>query len=172
MRLTGDVYGGSLIQQQVAMSAVSWCADILIPKIRRINIDVNARPLKRAAKKFAHEEIYGYCERITNRDYCIEVEKHLKVYDFVTTICHEMVHVMQYSLGLMVEKKVGIMWKNRVCHIEDYSRLPWERQASRMELKLCNGFFKYQGFSVIPDRELTFHKYRHALNKIRLDTGQ
>jgi hypothetical protein len=77
----------------------------------------------------------------TNREFEIEVSKDLSLRDFVTTICHEMVHVKQYARNEMTD--TGMRWKSkRVPEKTKYYDLPWEKEAYRMQDKLAEHVWK------------------------------
>jgi len=65
---------------------------------------------------------------------------------FAQTVCHEMVHVMQWVKGLLKDRvyprKLGyrILWKGKSYKGVPYSKQPWERQAHAMENKLFKKF--------------------------------
>ena len=103
--------------------------DTLMPRMRTLDIEVKIRKISGDA--------VGYCmQEDTNRMFTIDVQKDLSLRDFITTICHEMVHVKQYARNEM--DCYGRKWKTKV--ISDkvgYYDLPWEKEAYRLQDKLA-----------------------------------
>ena len=72
----------------------------------------------------------------------------LKDDDFITTILHEMVHVMQYATGKMKDlnnQGSTVYWRGYNYSNYEYRRQPWERQAYRMQEILLREWKKYVG---------------------------
>lgn len=103
---------------------------------------------------------FGFCyEGENNRDFTIEIDKRIpkmpkKIHGykdarhaFIETVCHEMVHVMQTAKGTLKDRFRGgykKFWKGKDYTGTPYSKLPWERQAYRMQGKLLKGYLKYE----------------------------
>ena len=108
--------------------------------------------------KCLEEGAAGYCYALeTEREFEVLIDK--RIYpnnrnEFILTVCHEMVHVMQTAKGLLVDRvrpsKYGYRkhWKcARTNTIKDYSKTqnskrPWERQAYRMQNKLLKKYLE------------------------------
>ena len=113
-----------------------------MPRHRTLDITIE---LNRCADTGA----LGYCcVGDHNREYVIEIDNRIyknDIEEFITTLCHEMVHVMQTAKGVMRElsrPRMRMMWKG-IDHTDTpYSRQPWERQAFRMQKKLANEFIR------------------------------
>jgi hypothetical protein len=75
-----------------------------------------------------------------NRQFEIEISRNLSLRDFVTALCHEMVHVKQFARKELCAEVSGSLtrWKkSKVSESTDYWDLPWEKEAYRMESKLA-----------------------------------
>lgn len=120
--------GGKAHEREIAYKTVHWCIKKLLPKYRTLDITVKIKKL---------DGVFGYCmEEDTNRTFTIEVAKGLSLYDLVSTICHEMVHVKQYAKREM--DGYGLRWKkSKVAEGTCYADLPWEKEAFRMEKNLA-----------------------------------
>ena len=137
-----DVTGGTKKQRQLAYEVAEFCIEKLMPRHRTLDITIE---LNRCADTGA----MGYCcVGDHNREYVIEIDNRIYKHDikeFITTLCHEMVHVMQTAKGVMRElsrPRMRMMWKG-IDHTDTpYSRQPWERQAFRMQKKLANEFIR------------------------------
>ena len=141
MNLIG-VTGGTKKQRQLANEVAEFCIEKLMPRHRTLDITIE---LNRCADTGA----LGYCcVGDHNREYVIEIDNRIyknDIEEFITTLCHEMVHVMQTAKGVMRElsrPRMRMMWKG-IDHTDTpYSRQPWERQAFRMQKKLANEFIR------------------------------
>ena len=141
MNLIG-VTGGTKKQRQLAYEVAEFCIEKLMPRHRTLDITIE---LNRCADTGA----LGYCcVGDHNREYVIESDNRIyknDIEEFITTLCHEMVHVMQTAKGVMRElsrPRMRMMWKG-IDHTDTpYSRQPWERQAFRMQKKLANEFIR------------------------------
>ena len=124
-----EVTGGKKYQRDIAQKVVYAMIDTLMPRMRTLDIEVKIRKISGDA--------VGYCmQEDTNRMFTIDVQKDLSLRDFITTICHEMVHVKQYDRNEM--DCYGRKWKTKV--ISDkvgYYDLPWEKEAYRLQDKLA-----------------------------------
>ena len=124
-----EVTGGKKYQRDIAQKVVYAMIDTLMPRMRTLDIEVKIRKISGDA--------VGYCmQEDTNRMFTIDVQKDLSLRDFITTICHEMVHVKQYARNEM--DCYGRKWKTKV--ISDkvgYYDLPWEKEAYRLQDKLA-----------------------------------
>ena len=137
-----DITGGTKKQRQLAYEVAEFCIEKLMPRHRTLDITIE---LNRCADTGA----LGYCcVGDHNREFVIEIDNRIyknDIEEFITTLCHEMVHVMQTAKGVMRElsrPRMRMMWKG-IDHTDTpYSRQPWERQAFRMQKKLANEFIR------------------------------
>ena len=137
-----DITGGTKKQRQLAYEVAEFCIEKLMPRHRTLDITIE---LNRCADTGA----MGYCcVGDHNREYVIEIDNRIyknDIEEFITTLCHEMVHVMQTAKGVMRElsrPRMRMMWKG-IDHTDTpYRRQPWERQAFRMQKKLANEFIR------------------------------
>ena len=96
-----------------------------LPRIRKLDVVIRLTDLKGVAD--------GYCHPVEDRLYIVEVEKRLKLKEFVRTICHEFVHVKQFVKKEM-EMSDKVRWKNTTYgYGTAYSRMPWEKEAFRLQ---------------------------------------
>ncbi len=141
MNLIG-VTGGTKKQRQLAYEVAEFCIEKLMPRHRTLDITIELN-------RWADTGAMGYCcVGDHNREYVIEIDNRIyknDIEEFITTLCHEMVHVMQTAKGVMRElsrPRMRMMWKGIDHTNTPYSRQPWERQAFRMQKKLANEFIR------------------------------
>lgn len=115
-----DVHGSSAYKKRYATNAIRYCLAVLLPNIRSIEIEVKLSKCSGAM---------GYCTTGDNdRHFCLEVNHEQSLKEFITTICHEMIHVKQHVLGEYdITNHRGI----------DYWDQPWELEAIDGEKQLA-----------------------------------
>jgi hypothetical protein len=128
------VTGGNKVQKDIALKTVHWCLKKFLPRHRTLDIDIQIKSLKGAA--------YGWCMQEDDREYVIEIERKLSMFEFVGTLCHEMVHLKQYVRKELRETNGNTMWKTKVYNNVNYADAPWEKEAYRLENKLAHDCFE------------------------------
>ena len=92
------------------------------------------------AGEFVHRCVeggIGFCTNWGNREFEIEIEKELGLREFITALCHEMVHVKQGVRGELTEATGQQYWKGKNHTETEYWSQPWEKEAYRKERKLA-----------------------------------
>lgn len=93
----------------------------------------------------ASDEHYGSGKRIPEW-FTIELDTTMDSMQLFAVLCHELVHVKQYTTGQLRERhypKYRKMWKDKDITNTCYSQSPHEREAYRKELKLLSGFIEW-----------------------------
>lgn len=125
-----EVKGGKGYQRDIAHKTVAYCIKQLLPRHRTLDIEVKLVTIKSDATGYA---MVGD----TNRQFEIEIDKNQTIKEFVTTICHEMVHVKQYA-----RKEIdGIhqRWKGvDLPKGTKYYDYPWEIEAYDLQEDLAD----------------------------------
>jgi hypothetical protein len=108
-----------------SFTSLVYCSRILV-QIERgyiMNIEV----------KLTDCSAYGYCLMTdSNKNFELEIRKGMRLYDLVSTVCHEMVHVKQYYRKEMDDRTSR--WKSRKLPEEmSYMDRPWEKEAFKLE---------------------------------------
>ena len=133
------VTGGTKYQREVASKVVYWTAKKLgIHRMRTLYIQAVLSKIKNAD---------GYCsmEDDEKRTFTIEVNKTLKLRQLIMTLIHEMVHVKQFARNEMIDYPTNgrYRWKSKtVPQNIPYEKMPWEREASRLQEKLTDEFWR------------------------------
>lgn len=71
------------------------------------------------------------------RDFFVEVDTSVRKRTLLTAIAHEMVHIKQFALNELVEKRNGsVVWKRKRLDNLDYYEQPWEIEAYGREAGL------------------------------------
>lgn len=131
---TIEVIGGTKEKKELAEKITVWYIKKMMPRMRTLDITIKLTKCK------TKDNAYGYChETDNNRTFEIEIDKDLRMYDFVSTMCHELTHLKQYAKGDMVALEDGrtrwkkVIYSNKV----SYANQPWEKEAYRLEEQLA-----------------------------------
>jgi len=120
--------GGRKKEREIAHDVVAWCINKMMPRMKTLDIEV----------EFEKLDVFGYCALgDTNREFTLSIQKGLSLYELVSTICHEMVHVKQYARKELRYVKGATMWKKKSYVNVDYNDAPWEKEAFGLEDKLA-----------------------------------
>lgn len=133
-----EIFGGTKAKQELAYKVVAWYLKKMMPRMRTLEIEVR---LTNCYKNGA----YGYCMMgDNNRGFEVEIDKNLRLYDFVSTICHELTHLKQYARGEMKQLDCGkVRWKKTIYSKDvSYDDSPWEKEAFKVENKLAMQCFE------------------------------
>ena len=130
---TVEIKGGTAKQKELAHKVVGWYLKKMLPRYRTIEITV------KLTNCMSRDGAYGYCMQYGDREYEIEVDKSLRLYDLVSTLTHELNHLKQYVRNEMVSLDGNyIRWKKKVYPTSmSYADYPWEKEAFRLERQLA-----------------------------------
>jgi len=110
----------------LAEEVVAFCVQELMPRMRTLDICIEVSD---------ETDVCGYCMAVDKREFVIEVKEDLDKLEFVSTLCHEMVHVKQYARGeLDIDGKMS--YKTH----EEYMNLWYEKEAYEQEVVLTKKF--------------------------------
>jgi len=129
-----EVTGGKKAERAIAQETVEWCLKKLLPRYRTIDVAV----------EFSKIDAYGYCmeEDDKGRLFTITLRKGLGLFELISTICHEMVHLKQYARRELRNVNGNTMWKKKAYNNIDYWDAPWEKEAYKLEGKLATECFQ------------------------------
>lgn len=128
------IVGGTQSQKSLVLKVVTWYLKKVLPRVRTLDITIK---LTRCMDK---SNVMGYClELDDHKTFEIEVDKNLRLYDMVSTLCHELTHLKQYYRKEMVHLDCGrIRWKKKVYkETFEYDKQPWEKEAFKVETQLA-----------------------------------
>ena len=126
------VSGGNVAEKRMVENIGSWCIKKLLPRYRTINLHFKL-------KKLPHGE-YGYCQPIDEKckSFVVIVQRGLKLFDIITTVTHEMVHVKQFVRKELEEECGRQKWKKKfISESTEYRQLPWEKEAFKLQDELA-----------------------------------
>tara|TARA_B100000519_G_scaffold153733_1_gene134854 strand:+ start:291 stop:752 length:462 start_codon:yes stop_codon:yes gene_type:complete len=138
-----NVSGGLLDQRNLTEQIIEHCIDQLLPRHRSLWIEVELK------KIYPKENAVGYCQDDGGNMFTIEIDKMQNLYDFILTICHEMVHVKQNVRRELTERGLRHYWYGQL-HT-DRRNEPWELEAWKLQKKLANSFIRQETNWLVKD---------------------
>ena len=129
-----SIIGGTKSQKALVYKIVAWYLKKVLPRVRTLDITVK---LTRCMEK---SNAMGYClELDDHKTFEIELDKNLRLYDTVSTLCHELTHLRQYYRKEMVNLNYGrVRWKKKTYKESlSYEKRPWEKEAFKIETQLA-----------------------------------
>lgn len=128
-----EVIGGPAKEREIAEAVARWCIKKLLPRVRTLNIKI----------KIAKCDAYGYAHYTDDhKTFEIEIKKGMKLYDLISTVCHEMVHAKQYYRKELTHIGPELAWKKKLYSDTKYADQPWEKEAFKLEEELALECFK------------------------------
>lgn len=134
-----DITGGRKDQRDVAEKIVFFMLQRLgLGRVRTLDIQVDIK--KNLFNQTGGEAFH--LEGENHKHHEIEIDADLGFRDFVTAICHEMVHLKQSYRKELIQKDNKMFWKGRDCTGVDYLEQPWEKEAYKLQDKLALDVWK------------------------------
>jgi hypothetical protein len=135
--------------KRLCQDVVCWFLNEYLPRYK-IQLEILHRGLNR-------EKVYGFCDCISNkpnpRKFLIELNTHMKREEYIRTLLHELVHLMQFTKGDLRFKKGKLFYKNVSINEYGYWKQPHEVEAHEWEEKL---YYQYQQY-ILNRKILPFH---------------
>ena len=132
---------GRKFETEIAEKVVYHMAHELMPRIRKLTILIDFQ--KNLEEK---DGMMAYCMDMEDRNFEIGVDRDLLkkhgLREFITAICHEMVHVKQNVRGELMEKDGKQLWKGTDCSDIEYMEQPWEKEAYKLQDELALKIWK------------------------------
>jgi hypothetical protein len=139
------VTGGKEYQRKRVESMVHFCINMLMPRMRTLDITVKLCSPKGAM---------GYClELDTKRQFEIEASNKLSLRKLLETIAHEMVHVKQYARRELHPTTDAWCGKTYNPKKVSYWDLPWEIEAHGRE---CGLFVRWAEANNLGNKNWTY----------------
>ena len=132
------IRGGRKNQRQLIKDAIEFSLDKLLPRTTTVDIHVY---LNRGIKGAE-----GYCSFEDTKSFELEMDPRMSDKDLVLTVMHEMVHVRQYVKRQLrpVNFCNAHKWLGKIYDEDkvDYLKLPWEKEAYKLQEVLYKQFSK------------------------------
>lgn len=125
------IKGGTKTQQRVTDEAARVFIKQLLPRKRTLNIDITIRNTLK-------ENAAGYCTHEDRDQFHIELHNRGNLFDYLSFLAHELVHVKQYSNRELVK----YCWMGVDYFDVAYSKLPWEKEAWSAQYPMSKKYIK------------------------------
>ena len=125
------IKGGTKTQQRVTDEAARVFIKQLLPRKRTLNIDITIRNTLK-------ENAVGYCTHEDRDQFHIELHNRGNLFDYLSFLAHELVHVKQYSNRELVK----YCWMGVDYFDVTYSKLPWEKEAWSAQYPMSKKYIK------------------------------
>ena len=125
------IKGGTKTQQRVTYEAARVFIKQLLPRKRTLNIDITIRNTLK-------ENAAGYCTHEDRDQFHIELHNRGTLFDYLSFLAHELVHVKQYSNRELVK----YCWMGVDYFDVAYSKLPWEKEAWSAQYPMSKKYIK------------------------------
>jgi hypothetical protein len=132
-----QAFGATKSKRALAEDVAYFCINEMMPRMKTLDVCIHLDKLPEAD---------GYCLAVTDREFQLEIEKTLTEDDFITAVCHEMVHVKQFARGetkdinRFTKQWQGTEYLSAYSTIDEYMALPWEKEAYELQEVLCNSY--------------------------------
>ncbi len=142
-----DSNGGTQAMRTIAEDVCYETLKHLMPRKRNLDLDILiTNTLKEGAYGFAYQAPADEEGPATSY---IEIEnKPVNLYSFIETLCHECVHIKQYTRNEIKEIRGKTMWKGTDHTDTAYYRQPWEKEAWGVQKELAKTYLKRKGKSM------------------------
>lgn len=140
--------GGTKTQRNLAESALRFFVKKLMPRKRNLRIDLQI-------KNLIKDEIVGLCEHMGGNEVVIESHNRGNLYDFISFLAHESIHMKQYVTGELKTTDRKETWHGKDYTGVPYKKQPWEVEAWTGQHKLAKEFIKNEmGITLKESKEL------------------
>ena len=134
------IRGGRKAQRELIKASIEFSLNKLLP--RTTSLDIEVRLNRRI------EDAEGYCLSEDHKTFELEMDPRLSDKELAITVFHEMVHVRQYFKRQLRDEAFGNVktWLGKM-YCEDavgYYKLPWEKEAFKLQEVLFKQFAKPQ----------------------------
>jgi hypothetical protein len=128
--------GGRKAHRELAEKVCYFMIKKLMPRHRKIVVGIEFQ-----ANLEKNDGMMAYAMDLEDRVFEIGIDRDLMknhgLREFITAVCHEMVHVKQYVKGELKYTGGKELWKGRDCTDMEYMEQPWEKEAYRLQDKLA-----------------------------------
>lgn len=137
------VKGGSKLEKQLVRSISKFIQETYFPRRKAVKIDF------KITRMMASGEGYnGLCYRQDKAgEFEIFIDRSMSAKDFIKVVIHEMIHVKQYLLRELVDRKnkdsYKTYWKGVDHTSTEYENQPWELEAYELQEKMYPKFLAW-----------------------------
>jgi hypothetical protein len=130
-----DIEGGTKTQKNIAEEAVRFYIKKLMPRKRSLIIDLKIRNLLK-------DDLAGLCERVDKNYFILETHHRGNLYEFLSYLAHEVIHLKQYATGELNTSGKKELWNGEDHTDTPYRKQPWEVEAWSNQHALAKDYIK------------------------------
>lgn len=123
--------GGTKTQRNLTEQAARFIIGELVPRKRKLELDIMIHSMK---------GYYGLCEHVDTNEFEINIHSKQNLYQYITTLAHELVHMKQYIRGELKSDCRKMSWMGKDMSDLPYSKQPWESEAYDLQHDLAKNF--------------------------------
>lgn len=144
-----SIEGGTAKQRDLGEYALRYYVKKLLPRKRKLNIDLRISNLLK-------DDIAGLCEHVGNNEFVIDSHHRGNLYEFLSYLAHETIHLKQFAKGELKFSRHREMWKGEDFTDVPYKQQPWEMEAWDGQHALAKDFIKKElGITLKAAKELS-----------------
>lgn len=106
-----------------------------MPRKRSLSIELQIKNLLK-------DGLAGLCEHVDRNSVIIEAHNHGNLYDYISFLAHESIHMKQYVTGELKASSNSLFWNDKSYAGVPYKKQPWEIEAWNGQHKLAKEFIK------------------------------
>jgi hypothetical protein len=123
-----DIQNGTKTQRKLCKNVIAWYDENFLDDYA---FDLTIQHLELDVEHSGFMYVSGNLENPD--DFTIEIDKNLRVEEYIMTLIHEMLHIEDYIKGNLTEVNGSRYWNGIYYESEDYENQPWEVRAAELE---------------------------------------
>ena len=141
--------GGTKTQRDLTEDAARYIIKQLLPRKRSLFLDIHIHNILK-------EDAVGYCMKVDRNEFELELHNRGSMYEYISTLAHELVHLKQYCNRELIFKHMKQYWMGVDMTDVPYEKQPWEKEARKLQDKLANDYIESEtDYTVIECEELS-----------------
>jgi len=141
--------GGTKTQRNLTEDAARYIIKQLLPRKRTLYLDIHIHNILK-------EDAVGYCMRVDRNEYELELHNRGSLYEYISTLAHELVHLKQYDQAELRFKHMKQYWMGVDMTDVAYEKQPWEIEARKLQPLLAKDFIENEtDYTVLECEELS-----------------
>lgn len=127
--------GGTKTQRELGEKALRFFVKKLLPRKRTLAIDLEI-------KNLLIDDIAALCLHVNKNEILIESHHRGTLYDYISFLAHEAIHMKQFITGELTFKNRQDLWHGEDFSYVSYRKQPWEIEAWKGQHDLAKEFIK------------------------------
>jgi len=141
--------GGTKTQRDLTEDAARYIIKQLLPRKRSLFLDIHIHNILK-------EDAVGYCMKVDRNEFELELHNRGSMYEYISTLAHELVHLKQYCNRELIFKHMKQYWMGVDMTDVPYEKQPWEKEARKLQDKLAKDYIESEtDYTVIECEELS-----------------